>query len=343
MTLQGLADDGRHLIGRLDLQVPVIDDADRDLLAGNRLADGLEVQAVVGARLERHHVHVELVQQRQRARVRLVRRVQPLLRRIPPARVAPHLGRVAQALDGAVERIHEELGAEQRRAAAALDARQVDVRLFHLDDGAAGASQIRELGLHRIGQREQQVFLLRVVVVPDRRADEIRHDRPELDRPRGEALRDLPQIRVVQRAALDRPHAARHHAAFHHFEDNVSLARAAVALPGAVVVAAAEALEPPRRVLEPAHAADVAVEPRVAVSDDVEASTLLVADERPDGVRVLFAEARVGDGVAERALTEVLDVPPGPRQRARNRRRQGHRVGRFGHRVRVPRTRRWRF
>ena len=62
----------------------------------------------------------------------------------------------------------------------------------------------------------------------------------------------------------------------------------------------------------------------------------------PTASGVLLAEARVGDRVAERALTEVLGVPRGPRQRAGDRRRQGHRVGRFWHRgVRVSAPRTW--
>jgi hypothetical protein len=133
----------------------------------------------------------------------------------------------------------------------------------------------------------------------------------------------------VERAAIDRPDAARHHAAFHHFEDNVSLARAAVPLAGAGVVAAAESLEPARRILEPAHAADIRVEACVAIGDDIEAGPLLIADEGADRVGILLAESRVGDGVAECTLTEVLDVPGRPRQRPGDRRRQRHGVGRF--------------
>src|SRR5262249_6725675 len=145
------------------------------------------------------------------------------------------------------------------------------------------------------------------------------------------ALRDLPEIRVLQRAAADLADGPRHDAALHHFEDDVALARAAVALPHAGVIAAAEAREPSRQILNPAHASDVAGESRRAVSDDVEAGALVISDERPDGVDVLFAETCVGDGVAERALSDLLGVPRWPRQRSRDRRRQREGVGRLGH------------
>ena len=76
----------------------------------------------------------------------------------------------------------------------------------------------------------------------------------------------------------------------------------------AVVVAARQALEAPRRVLKPAHAADVGVEPRVAVGDDVEAGALLIAEVGADRVGVLLAEARVGERVAERAASPRFSV-----------------------------------
>ena len=116
-----------------------------------------------------------------------------------------------------------------------------------------------------------------VVIVADRGPDQLRRNRAELDRPRGHALRHLPQRGVLQRSPLDLVDAARHHAALHHLEDDVALHGAAVALAHALVVAARQALEAPGRVLKPAHAADVGVEPRVAVGDDVEAGALLIA------------------------------------------------------------------
>ena len=88
MCCQRPANEIRDLFGTLHLQVPVVDDADRDLLVGDRPADRFEVHAVAGGALERQHVDVELVEMRQRVPVRLVGREQPLLRRIAPAGVA---------------------------------------------------------------------------------------------------------------------------------------------------------------------------------------------------------------------------------------------------------------
>ena len=44
---------------------------------------------------------------------------------------------------------------------------------------------------------------------------------------------------------------------------------------------------------KPAHAADLGVEPRVAVGDDVEAGEFLIAKVGRDRVGVLLAEARI--------------------------------------------------
>src|SRR5205814_1725352 len=87
--LERLADGGGHLIRRLDLEVAMVDDANCDLLAGDRLPDRFKIKAGVGRRLERHDVDIELVQQRERARVRLICWIEPLLRGVAPARVAP--------------------------------------------------------------------------------------------------------------------------------------------------------------------------------------------------------------------------------------------------------------
>ena len=118
----------------------------------------------------------------------------------------------------------------QLRAAAALDADQMDVRLLHLNDRAAGAGELEQLVAHRGADVANQLFLVGVVVVADRGADQLRRDGAELHRPRGHPLRDLPQRRVLQRTALDLADAARHHAALHHLEDDVALRGAAVSL-----------------------------------------------------------------------------------------------------------------
>src|SRR5690606_25717023 len=142
---------------------------------------------------------------------------------------------------------------------------------------------------------------------------------------------DLPQRRVLQRPPLDLAGAARQHAALHDLEQDVALRRAAVALRHAVVVAAGQAVEASRRVLEPAHAADVGVEPRVAVGHEIEARALLVADHDRDRVGVLLTISRVRERIAEAPGLEGRDVPRRPRQRAGDRRRQDQILRRLVH------------
>src|SRR5262249_23284464 len=57
----------------------------------------------------------------------------------------------------------------------------------------------------------------------------------------------------------------------------------------------------------------------------------LIADEGGDGVAVLFAEARVGDGVAKRTVLEAGGVPRRPRQRPGDGGRQRERFGSCEH------------
>src|SRR5688572_20455277 len=103
----------------------------------------------------------------------------------------------------------------------------------------------------------------------------------------------------MQRTTRNRVHAPRHHAALHHFEEDVALGCAAVPLARLVVVVSGDSLEAPRRILKPAHAADVRIEPRVSVSDDVEAGALLILEVGADGVGVLLAESCVSERIAK--------------------------------------------
>ena len=89
----------------------------------------------------------------------------------------------------------------------------------------------------------------------------------------------------------------------------------------AVVTDGTKALEAARRILKPAHSADIHVESRVAIGDDVEARAFLIADERADRVGVLLAKTRVGNRIAERALAYLLGVPGRARQRSGDGRR----------------------
>ena len=65
-----------------------------------------------------------------------------------PAGVAPHLGLLAQALHGVVEYLDEIVGVEFAERLAA-HRHHVDLRLFQLDDRAAGIGQLVELLVDR--------------------------------------------------------------------------------------------------------------------------------------------------------------------------------------------------
>jgi len=77
-----------------------------------------------------------------------------------------------------------------------------------------------------------------------------------------------------------------------------------------------EAAHVTRRIIGPALAADIGVEMRVAVGDDVETGHFLLVQIEANRVDILLAELVVDHGVEEAAHAEVLRVPARPRQRA---------------------------
>ena len=212
----------------------------------------------------------------------------------------------------------------------------MDVGLLHLEDEAAGLRQLQELLAHRRADVVEQVLGVPVVVVADRRADQLGRDRAELHRPARHGLGHLPEVRVVQGSARDLPHAAWHHPALHDLEDDVALARPPVSAWRPIVIGARQPLEPPGGILEPAHSPDIGIEPGVAVGDDVQPGSLLVTEIRADGVRVLLAEARVAQGIAERSAPQGLRVPRGPGERARDGGRQLQVLGDLEHASLLP-------
>ena len=76
---------------------------------------------------------------------------------------------------------------------------------------------------------------------------------------------------------------------------------------------AAHALETLDRVEKPRPAADVLIEPRVPVRQNVEAGASLVIENTCDGIRVLFSKNRVGQGHFEGATMQIRGVPMGTR------------------------------
>ena len=124
--------------------------------------------------------------------------------------------------------------------------------------------------------------------------------------------------------AADRPDDRRHDARLEEVVQDVAgrIERAAAARRRRLGVGAVEARHVMSRIGAPALAADILVEARVAVGDDVETGKLLGAQIRADRVGVLLAEAAVDHSVEEGPRAQILGVPAGPRQRADDRRRQ---------------------
>src|SRR5439155_14417076 len=129
-----------------------------------------------------------------------------------------------------------------------------------------------------------------------------RADRAELDRAIAQALGDLPQGRVFERAAAEFLFDDRRLVGLLHLPQDPAGAYIVPrhpALRGAPVTV--DAAQPLDRVEEPRLAADDEVEAAVAVCDDVEPGGLLCVDDRRDGVEVLLAKERVAQGRLERA------------------------------------------
>src|SRR2546425_4621052 len=109
---------------------------------------------------------------------------------------------------------------------------------------------------------------------------------------------------------------------FHHLVEDVAGPERRPAAGRRAILMAGQAAEPLDRIGEPRLAADGELEARVAVGDDVESRTLLVADEAGDRVEVLFAEDGVPERVLEGTPPQPFGEPLGPRVRARHRRRE---------------------
>ena len=156
---------------------------------------------------------------------------------------------------------------------------QVDLRLLDLDHRAAGVGQLVVFLVERLGDREHAVRHALVVAVLHREGDDLGRHRAALHRPLGEALRRLPHRGVLQIAAADRPGDRRHHPRLQIVVQDVPARKADAAAAGRrrPRIAVVEAGHVVERIAGPALAADVVVEPAVAVGEDVEAGELLVA------------------------------------------------------------------
>jgi hypothetical protein len=143
-----------------------------------RTAQQRQVAPVRRGALQGEDVGVRLQQVRQRALVGGPLPVQRLLVGIAPACVQPDLG--TDAGDLAVHRLGEELEVlVGRRAVGAGD---VVLRLFHLDDPAAGGRDLLELGVEDVGERQDEITVGGVVPVDEHLGQRLGRDRAELHR-----------------------------------------------------------------------------------------------------------------------------------------------------------------
>ena len=253
---------------------------------------------------------------------RLLRK--PLRERIAPAGVAPHLGLVAQARDLRVER----LDVDRERDLALDAAAVVQARLLDLDHRAAGVGKAVILLVQRPGEGEDLLAPVLVEAADRLAVEHLAAAASHLHRLRAQPLRHLPHRVVLQRAGADRPDDLRRLQRADELAENV--ARRAGALRKTAVARTRrarerslrprESLHPVERIAEPRAPADIPIEAHFAVGHDIEARAGLVADQRRNGVAVLFAIGRVAvERGQERASVQVLGEPVRPRQRAGNR------------------------
>ena len=140
-VLEGLAEEVGDFFRSFNLQRVVIDNADRDLLTSNLPADGLKIHCVRAFHLECDQVGVELIQDFESRFVRLHLREHPLLRWIPPTRVAPDFGFLAQSFHGVVENFQHEVESDVF-VGNRPRSEQVNLGIFDLDNGTAGIREV---------------------------------------------------------------------------------------------------------------------------------------------------------------------------------------------------------
>ena len=215
--------------------------------------------------------------------------------------MAPHFGLGAQAFHRAVEHVDAEVRVDH--VVDDLARRQhVDLRLLELDHRTAGVGELCSSSFSASLIARMRSLIALVVFVLHREGDQLRPDGAELDRLLGHALRHLPHGGVLQVAARDRADDAGHHPRFQIVVQDVAGRKRHAAFAGRrrlrVLVEAAHVA---RRIIGPALAADVRVEMRVAVGDDVEAGQLLLVQIDRDRVDILLAELVVHHGVEEAA------------------------------------------
>ena len=214
----------------------------------------------------------------------------------------------------------------------------MDLRLLDLDHRAAGIGQLVIFLVEGVGDGEHAIRNALVVPVLQREGHDLRRHGAELDRPLGEPLRRFPHGGVLQIAAPDRAADDRHDPRFQIVVQDVAARKHDAAASGGrrLGMQRVEAAHVVRRIRGPALAADVVIEVRVAVGDDIEAGHLLIAQIAGHRVFVLLAESPADHRFEKMPGAEILRVPARPRQRAGNRRRQHDVLGATVHGERLP-------
>ena len=305
-----LADEAGHLLGRLDLQRVMVDHADANFLVPYLASDQLEIHAARAAGLEGDHVRIHLGQGIERRRVARRLGEQALRRRIAPAGVAPHLGFRAQSAYRVVEHLDHEFRV-QDGVTQAFGGEQMDLRLLHLDDFAAGVGEFVQFLVQRVADRQDAFAQVPVMQVAHRHGDQLGRDGAELDRLCRLSLRRLPHRRIAQPAAPYRSDQVRHDTRLEDVVQDMAGLMRDTGEPAFDLVGsrAGEAVHVQRRVRKPVMPGHVGIKAAIAVGDDVEAGGLLRIDDRRNRVEILLAEQRVAQGRLKRAPAEARVIP----------------------------------
>ncbi len=126
-----------------------------------------------------------------------------------------------ETFDGAIEHIDAECRVDNFIHDIA-NGQEMDLGFLELDDLAAGVSEIVELGVQRIRDRQNTIFNRLVVLVLNSERNQLRPDSAEFNRPLGHALRDLPHSGILKVASGNRPVDAGHDARFQIVMQNVA-------------------------------------------------------------------------------------------------------------------------
>ena len=154
----------------------------------------------------------------------------------------------------------------------------MDLWFLHLNHGTARVGQIMQLLVEGIADRHDPRGQVVVMLILDSESDQLRCDRPELDRFRGQTLRRFPYFRVLHLAASHGSHDFRHDSRFQIIVENMPAGKsdAAGTHTRQFRVGRFESRHVIRRIAGPALTANVLVKPAITVRADVQTREFLV-------------------------------------------------------------------